>query len=1050
MASSNPVSLNLLRSYYPVVETLQCYLANILEKGSCDTQYLTHETDTMLYRTLLKESYVANRYTLPETRFKPLKPMVPLKEVIERAQVKLLSKGRGSGENVITAGYRLNYKRQPAFQASVTNYFLNTIVTALHAVQWNDLFQRIGEDAMLHLLTETSVFIPLPNSCFCQMTGSPIVHSKPTSDRLIISSNPRDVTGKREAEAAPAEEGPPKRQRRKITDIGQRRNSLKPYSTSDRRSPADIALIRARMFYFRPYFVGRTNLVVVGFPPKHVLNRLNPSIHKKRDSGQVWVEPDPRKQMENARHLAKYVFPTQYELPNPFTVDRTCFQGHRLPNYFDREDQIKAKGSCKTPKRLKPVLPILEKLIWRHGKCGYKPLLNKICPSKLKTNREQPLDSSIILEMMSENSIIINSQQPVSSGNLSIDSHGNTILPEGLTQARNEVKNKPRFAEFACSYVEVFCFLMVITKSIVPQELWGCQRNFKLVAKHVKTLISARRYETLTLHNILQGFSTSECDWLIPGGRSAQQSRVSLSDSQKRLELLSEFLFWYFDSFLIPLIRTTFYVTESSAFRNKVLYFRQDDWTTLCAPLIERLSSNTFEKLDPLDAQELLRQRRLGFSFVRLLPKETGVRPIVNLRRKKQVNTGLLPGKPAQSINQILQAAFQILNYEKENQRSLLGASVFGPNEVYTRLKAFKSHLLSQTTSGILPRLYFVKVDVQACFDTIEQTKLLSILRDLISEESYVLQRHGQVSPVAGKIRRAYVKKAMSDDDHPHFLSLATKLAGALRNTIFVDQVVYPYAQKQEVLELLEEHITENLVKIGEDYYRQTVGIPQGSVLSALLCSFFYGHLEQDRLRVTDDSNSVLLRLIDDYLFVTTSSGRARKFLRTMQEGHPEYGCFIARDKTLTNFETDDPTTFIGPEQKSFPWCGYLINMFDLSVTVDYGRFHSDYLQDSLTVESGRHAGTTFVQKMMQLAKSKSHIIYNDSVLNAKPVVLKNIYQNFMLCAMKMHYYLQNWGLDVLKSPAFILNNPTGDPIYLRHHPKQGKERSRKGFQCTL
>lgn len=35
------------------------------------------------------------------------------------------------------------------------------------------------------------------------------------------------------------------------------------------------------------------------------------------------------------------------------------------------------------------------------------------------------------------------------------------------------------------------------------------------------------------------------------------------------------------------------------------------------------------------EAAAILRQRKLGFSFVRLLPKETGVRPIVNLRRRK-------------------------------------------------------------------------------------------------------------------------------------------------------------------------------------------------------------------------------------------------------------------------------------------------------------------------------------------------------------------------------------------------------------------------------
>lgn len=34
------------------------------------------------------------------------------------------------------------------------------------------------------------------------------------------------------------------------------------------------------------------------------------------------------------------------------------------------------------------------------------------------------------------------------------------------------------------------------------------------------------------------------------------------------------------------------------------------------------------------------------------------------------------------------------------------------------------------------PKLYFVKVDVRACFDTIEQGKLLEILRKVIEEAS--------------------------------------------------------------------------------------------------------------------------------------------------------------------------------------------------------------------------------------------------------------------------------------------------------------------------
>ena len=89
--------------------------------------------------------------------------------------------------------------------------------------------------------------------------------------------------------------------------------------------------------------------------------------------------------------------------------------------------------------------------------------------------------------------------------------------------------------------------------------------------------------------------------------------------------------------------------------------------------------------------------------------------------------------------------------------------------------------------------------------------------------------------------------------------------------------------------------------QIRSNYYRQMVGIPQGSVLSTLLCSFFYGDLERQKLQFTRDPSNVsmccdkqefalilvqeLLRLVDDYLFITTSLPQAQRFLHVMQEG---------------------------------------------------------------------------------------------------------------------------------------------------------------------
>ncbi|KAJ7227315.1 hypothetical protein GGX14DRAFT_347245, partial [Mycena pura] len=95
------------------------------------------------------------------------------------------------------------------------------------------------------------------------------------------------------------------------------------------------------------------------------------------------VDPDPRKQMDNARNLAKYVFPRQYGLASPFKFQTSPRESLNLPDFSDRENEIKALGPCKTPKRLRDVIPMLEKLLWRHGKTRYKLLRDHACPSKV-------------------------------------------------------------------------------------------------------------------------------------------------------------------------------------------------------------------------------------------------------------------------------------------------------------------------------------------------------------------------------------------------------------------------------------------------------------------------------------------------------------------------------------------------------------------------------------------------------------------------------------------------------------------------------------------
>lgn len=237
----------------------------------------------------------------------------------------------------------------------------------------------------------------------------------------------------------------------------------------------------------------------------------------------------------------------------------------------------------------------------------------------------------------------------------------------------------------------------------------------------------------------MQGFRMSDCEWLLPPNKRARCQRATASDDKKRQEILSEFLYWLFDAFLMPLLRTTFYTTESSAFRNRVLYFRQDDWATISGPLLDKLKGTIFEPISKNEALAIMSNRKLGYSHIRLLPKDTGVRPIVNLRRRSMKRVGSRAGVEAnarlgQSINYILQSAFHILTYEKNTRPDLLGSSVLGPNEVYQKLKNFKQELSNERFKG--KKLYFVKVDVRCAFDTIDQEKLFEIIKAILQEVS--------------------------------------------------------------------------------------------------------------------------------------------------------------------------------------------------------------------------------------------------------------------------------------------------------------------------
>ncbi|KAE8225352.1 hypothetical protein CF319_g1893 [Tilletia indica] len=913
------------------------------------------------------------------------------------------------------------------------------------------------------------------------------------------------------------------------------------------RKASEITFVRPRLFYARP-LRSKQGKVHIGLPFLHAIIRsAEPKILGKMTT----LSPSQEARISNVskarvtkpshpfkvaaerqlglrvRHILKYMFPRQYGLHNVFTsvVDRNLTT-QAFPDYTMREAEIRLRGRCKTPKRVMTVRGLVKTMLRRIDNFDFKRTLDRCCPSRIP---HRPLTQSERAELAADlsevhpSNIASQVQRTMQASQMSTSegsrpahppgtqaaahssqkvqtptsSHAQAITSRAKITIEKQAKEKPRFYKYAVSTGQVSYFVYVVLKSIIPQGLLGSQHNINVLLRKASKFIKGRRYESLTMHEVMQGIRISEIDWLRPVNARAQQQRPTVAESQVRHDLFAELVYWIFDSILIPLLRTTFYITESAAFRNRTLYFRQDDWATASAPLLDTLKTSLFTPITHREALQIMSGRNLGYSHIRLLPKEAGVRPIVNLRRRsvKQTQTGdAKASNPSKadayekyalnrSINNILQSTFHILTYERSSQPDLMGSSVFGMTDIFRRLKDFQRELASLRKGPTPPQLYFVKVDVQAAFDTIEQGKLLTIVRRLLKGDDYLIQRFTEIMPTGGKIKKNYMKRACLDSEHGTFLELAQELANSLRHVIFVDGVVYAHEERRRVLTLLEQHIQGNLVKIGREFFKQKIGIPQGSSLSTLLCSVFYADMERSdpsllpigsvqRHKETNvaagqkegptsskSAVSLLMRYTDDFLFVSTSRRKAKAFFKTMLKGHPEYGCFISPGKTLANFDLSFPDGGFVPRVRErtvkrrrpgngpkgsthdggtgnrpgsgskvvrvgaqLPWCGVLLNTVNLSVSSDLTRYHDLHIADTLTVETGRKPGATLVTKLLQSIQSRSHLILLDTGLNGDNGAHINIYHTCLLAALKVLVYARLIGVDPLAQSEWMID----------------------------
>ncbi|AET37664.1 telomerase reverse transcriptase Ecym_1438 [Eremothecium cymbalariae DBVPG len=445
--------------------------------------------------------------------------------------------------------------------------------------------------------------------------------------------------------------------------------------------------------------------------------------------------------------------------------------------------------------------------------------------------------------------------------------------------------------------------ITLFVDKIIPLELFGSRKNKSLILKRTSELLRLKINCQIPFEYLIKGLRVTDVSWL-----GLTSKGVPVCEFKRRRRLFELFLDWLFRKFIPKLIHGIFYATEISS-QTAVIYFRQDTWNEISAPFLSKYFSQYLKENADCELHDTFKFSRYNHRNLRLIPKKSkydfrvlavphrGFGEDDRLEYEEYVRTVLKPIK-------------NVLNYLRA-RRATHFQKMYSPLQIGKFLNQFKETLLNKYSQ--LPPLHYFKFDIASCYDSVPTGKVFEIVEKLMGDDTHF-----------------YIRTMLVYDTRSQTLQRKNVVNGDLNlkdRSILIDTAQTVHFSKADIINTLMMEINQTALKYDDHCFLRTVGLFQGAHLSSCLVDIVYDDLLEYYREFSNPpgTSSLLLRLADDFLIISTSKEYIDNIKTLALNGFDEYNAIINKDKILSFCSTE-------AENHIFSYCAMAINILKLDV----------------------------------------------------------------------------------------------------------------------